>query len=107
MVAGPDDLVAELVEALPSGSHLFVTDFVDTGDPVQAAMERAGLETLGNGWIRSPEEIRAHFTGLPLLPLGLDFLARWFPEDPEAPVPAVEDLAPHQRVLMAGIARKP
>jgi hypothetical protein len=70
-------------------------------------MEQAGLESLGNGWIRTPERIREHFLGMPLVPPGLDFLARWFPEDPEREVPAVEDLEPYQRILMAGIARKP
>lgn len=27
-------------------------------------MEQAGLESLGNGWIRTPERIREHFLGM-------------------------------------------
>jgi SAM-dependent methyltransferase len=102
----PDEWVRTLLDALAPGSYLFITDFVDTGEPLQKAMEQAGLESLGNGWIRTPERIEQHFLGLPLLPPGVDFLARWFPENPEADVPAVEDLQPYQRILMAGIARK-
>ena len=82
----PDEWVRTLMDALAPGSYLFITDFVDTGEPLQKAIEQAGLESLGNGWIRTPERIEQHFLGLPLVPPGLDFLARWFPEDPEADV---------------------
>ncbi|HEY0617894.1 MAG TPA: SAM-dependent methyltransferase [Kribbella sp.] len=102
----PDEWVRTLMDALAPGSYLFITDFVDTGEPLQKAMEQAGLESLGNGWIRTPERIEQHFLGLPLLPPGVDFLARWFPENPDAEVPEAEDLQPYQRILMAGIARK-
>jgi hypothetical protein len=102
----PDEWVRTLMDALVPGSYLFITDFVDTGEPLQKGMERAGLESLGNGWIRTPERIEQHFLGLPLVPPGLDFLARWFPEEPDADVPAAEDLEPWQRILMAGIAKK-
>ncbi|TCC24375.1 SAM-dependent methyltransferase [Kribbella sindirgiensis] len=102
----PDEWVRTIMDALAPGSYLFITDFVDTGEPLQKSMERAGLESLGNGWIRTPERITQHFLGMPLVPPGLDFLARWFPEDPDADVPAAEDLAPYQRILMAGLAKK-
>jgi hypothetical protein len=102
----PDEWVRTIMDQLVPGSYLFITDFVDTGEPLQKAMEQAGLESLGNGWIRTPERIEQHFLGLPLVPPGVDFLARWFPEDPEADVPAAEDLQPYQRILMAGIAKK-
>lgn len=73
---------------------------------MQRAIERAGLETLGNGWVRTPEEIRRHFVGYPLIEPGLRFHSRWYPEDPDRPVPEVEELEPHQRIMMGGIARK-
>ncbi|TCC30861.1 SAM-dependent methyltransferase [Kribbella speibonae] len=102
----PDEWVRTIMDALAPGSYLFITDFVDTGEPLQKQMERAGLESLGNGWIRTPERITQHFLGMPLVAPGLDFLARWFPEDPDADVPAAEDLAAYQRILMAGLAKK-
>ncbi|MGH3899159.1 MAG: SAM-dependent methyltransferase [Pseudonocardiaceae bacterium] len=102
----PDEWIRVLVNAMPSGSYLFITDFVDTGEPLQKRMEQAGLESLGNGWIRTPERIQEHFLGLPLVAPGLDFLARWFPEEPERKIPEPEELEPYQRILMAGIGRK-
>lgn len=102
----PDEWVRTIMDRLAPGSYLFITDFVDTGEPLQKAIEQAGLESLGNGWIRTPERITEHFLGLPLVPPGLDFLARWTPEDPEGDVLDAEDLQPYQRILMAGIAKK-
>lgn len=103
----PDEWVRTLMDATPSGSYLFITDFVDTGDPLQKAIEQAGLESLGNGWIRTPQRIEEHFLGMPIVPPGIDFLARWFPGEPDRDVPAADELAPYQRILMAGIAQKP
>jgi hypothetical protein len=102
----PDEWVRTLFDAMVPGSYLFITDFVDTGEPLQKAMEQAGLESLGNGWIRTPERITEHFLDYPLVDPGLDFLARWFPDDPGKDVPAAEDLQPYQRILMAAIAKK-
>ncbi|GAB4000885.1 hypothetical protein GCM10029992_34420 [Glycomyces albus] len=39
-------------------------------------------------------------------PPGLEYIARWFPETPDAPVRAVEELEPYERTQMAGIAVK-
>jgi hypothetical protein len=102
----PDEWVRTLMDALVPGSYLFITDFVDTGEPLQKAIEQAGLESLGNGWIRTPERIEEHFLGMPLIEPGIDFVARWFPENPDADLTAPERLEPYQRIMMAGIAMK-
>ncbi|TQL75441.1 S-adenosyl methyltransferase [Stackebrandtia endophytica] len=102
----PDEWVRTLLDACPAGSYLFITDFVDTGDDLQKSIERAGLESLGNGWIRTPERIREHFLGLPLIEPGLDFLERWYPEEPDREVPDADKLEPYQRILMAAIGKK-
>ncbi|MGH3682962.1 MAG: SAM-dependent methyltransferase [Natronosporangium sp.] len=102
----PNRLIAELMDPLPVGSYLFITSWPDTGDPAQAALQAGCLESLGNGWIRPVEELRKHFLGMELVPPGLEFLARWYPEDPQAPVPDFDELEPYQRTQMAGIARK-
>ena len=102
----PGDWVKVLLDACPSGSYLFMTDFADTGEPQQKAIEKAGLESLGNGWVRKPEKIEEHFQGLPLVPPGLEFVSRWFPGEPDREVPALEDLEPHLRIMMAGIGYK-
>ncbi|NUQ86932.1 MAG: SAM-dependent methyltransferase [Glycomyces artemisiae] len=103
----PDDIIAALMEPLASGSHLFITSWPDTGDPAQHALSRACLETLGNGWCRPVERIERHFLGMPLVAPGLEFVPRWFPEDPGRAVPEVADMEPYERTQMAGIAVKP
>ncbi|WP_199041355.1 SAM-dependent methyltransferase [Glycomyces salinus] len=100
----PNDILASLMDRLPSGSRLFITSWPDTGEPQQHALSRACIETLGNGWCRPVEELRKHFLGMELDPPGLEYIARWFPENPDGPVRAVEDLEPYERTQMAGIA---
>ncbi|GAA4910613.1 S-adenosyl methyltransferase [Stackebrandtia albiflava] len=102
----PNDIIATLMDALPSGSHLFITSWPDTGLPSQAALSRACIETLGNGWMRPVEDLKAHFLGMELVPPGLEYLARWFPETPDAPKRDLSELEPHELTQMAGIARK-
>ena len=102
----PNRLIAEIMAPMPPGSHLFITSWPDTGDPAQAALQQGCMQALGNGWIRPVSELHRHFLDMELVPPGLEFLARWLPEDPQAPVPDVADLQPVQRTQMAGIARK-
>ncbi|MFG3338798.1 SAM-dependent methyltransferase [Glycomyces sp. NPDC048151] len=102
----PGEWVKHLLDACPSGSYLLMTDFADTGEEQQKAIEKAGLESLGNGWVRKPEKILAHFHGLPLVEPGLDWVSRWFPGEPDREVPAAEDLEPHLRIMMAGLGYK-
>ena len=102
----PGDWTKVLLDACPSGSYLFMTDFADTGEPQQAGIEKAGLESLGNGWVRKPEKIKEHFHGLPLVEPGLDWVSCWFPGEPERAAPAPESLEPHLRIMMAGIGHK-
>jgi hypothetical protein len=104
---GPDAIIGELMKPLVSGSHLLITSWPDTGDPAQRGLSQACLETLGNGWIRPVEALERHFQGLPMVPPGLEYASRWYPEEPERSVPAVEDFEPYERTLMAGIAVKP
>ncbi|SDD93738.1 SAM-dependent methyltransferase [Glycomyces harbinensis] len=103
----PGTWIRALLDACPSGSYLHMTDFVDTGYPEQEAMEKSCIMAMGNGWIRTPEEIEAHFQGLPLVPPGLDYPSRWFPGETDRELTPVEDLEEHQRIIMAGVAYKP
>jgi hypothetical protein len=103
----PDDIIAQMMAPLASGSHLFVTAWPDTGDPAQRALSQACLETLGNGWCRPVERLERHFQGMPMVPPGLEYVSRWFPAEPDREVPGVDDLQPFERTYMAGIAVKP
>ncbi|HEX2143932.1 MAG TPA: SAM-dependent methyltransferase [Glycomyces sp.] len=103
----PDEIIATLMEPLASGSHLFLTAWPDTGDPAQKGLSRACLETLGNGWIRPIEQLEGHFQGFPMVPPGLEYVSRWYPEEPDRAIPDVADFEPYERTQMAGIAVKP
>ncbi|MQM27277.1 SAM-dependent methyltransferase [Glycomyces albidus] len=102
----PGSWIRTLLDACPSGSYLHITDFADTGWPEQKAMEKSCVEVLGNGWARTPEEIEAHFQGLPLVPPGIEFPARWVGGVENPDVPAVEDLEDYQRIIMMGVGYK-
>ncbi|HEU5126823.1 MAG TPA: SAM-dependent methyltransferase [Glycomyces sp.] len=102
----PDGIVATLMDAVPSGSRLFITSWPDTGEPEQRALSRACVETLGNGWSRPVAALERHFLGMEMAAPGLEYIPRWFPEAPDRPVPAVAELEPYERTQMAGIARK-
>lgn len=98
-----NSIIATLRDAMPSGSHLFVTEWVDTGEPVQAEMNRIVHERLGEGVIRTPEQIRAHFAGFELVDPGLVYLPLWRPDSPVRE----DELEPHQLLMYGGIGRKP
>ncbi|WP_236537909.1 SAM-dependent methyltransferase [Spiractinospora alimapuensis] len=102
----PNRLIAELMEPLAPGSFLFITSWPDTGYPEQVKLSQACQEALGSGWARTLEETREHFLGMELVPPGLDYPQRWYPEEPDRAVPAVEDLKPYARTHVAAIARK-
>lgn len=104
---GPDEIIAELMKPLASGSHLLLTAWPDTGDPAQRGLSQACLETLGNGWIRPIERLEGHFQGMPMVPPGLEYVSRWYPEDPDRTVPEIADFEPYEHTQMAGIAVKP
>jgi hypothetical protein len=98
---GPKRIVETLMDAVPSGSHLFVTHFCASSEEARVAEEQY-LALLGTGRFRTPEEITAYFDGLELLEPGVVPLPLW---RPEGEVPA--ELTVGQRLMYGGIARKP
>jgi len=102
----PNDIIATLMDALPPGSHLLLTSWPDTGEAAQAALSAACIETLGNGWMRPIPVLESHFQGLEMVAPGLEYIPRWYPEESDRTVRAVQDLEPYERTQMAGIARK-
>ncbi|GAA2425265.1 SAM-dependent methyltransferase [Actinomadura vinacea] len=98
---GPQRIVETLMDAVPSGSHLFLTHFCASSEEARAAEEQY-LALLGTGRFRTPEEITAYFDGLELLEPGVVPLPLWRPEEE---VPA--ELTVGHRLMYGGIARKP
>ncbi|MBD0421850.1 SAM-dependent methyltransferase [Streptomyces sp. TRM S81-3] len=97
----PAGIVRTYVDALPRGSHLFLTHFCASG-PDAAELERAMLSDLGTGRFRTLEEITAYFDGCELVSPGVTYLPQWRPDEPVG-LP----LTVGQRLMAGGIARKP
>jgi O-methyltransferase involved in polyketide biosynthesis len=102
----PDDsvygIVGQLVDALPSGSHLVFCDSTEVYQPkAMRAMVEHWNETSDNPRTnRSPEQLARFFDGLDLLEPGLLSVAQWRPEQTDAHLPTEVD-------SFGGVARKP
>ena len=101
-------IVAELIEALPAGSHLSLNDGTSV---ISRSIGRAQRDYNASGAVpyhlRSPAEIGGFFTGLDLLEPGLVSCPLWRP----APCPGATEGAPPgpgQEVdIFGGVGRKP
>ncbi len=100
----PGRLVADLVDALPPGSYVFIHHLLDTGDPAAAALQEQMLKGLGRVRFRTLPEVRALFGDLELVPPGLVPVPEWRP-DPGAAIRA--DYGVVLSMACAGVARKP
>jgi S-adenosyl methyltransferase len=100
----PARLVAELVDALPSGSYVFIHHLLDTGDPAAAALQEQMLKGLGRVRFRTLPEVRALFGDLKLVEPGLVAVPEWRP-DPGTPIRA--DYGVVLSMACAGVVRKP
>lgn len=105
----PQEVMAEYVDALPSGSYVALTHFLDPEDGGEVSglarrMEGVFLRSpLGAGYFRTRPEIEAMFPpGLEMVPPGLVECAEWWPDGPH-----LRPLTVPQRAVVGGIARKP
>ncbi|MFI0366654.1 SAM-dependent methyltransferase [Actinomadura sp. 1N219] len=100
----PYDIVARLLGALPSGSHLVMThatkDYLTAEQYAYSveANERSGVPFR----LRSRDEFTRFFDGLELLPPGVTSVVDWRPEVPEEKRPSVEDVS-----MLCAVARVP
>ncbi len=103
----PYDLVRGLVDALPSGSYLVVsnatTDFMPPEQLAILEMANARAERREDRVrLRSQAEVERFFDGLDLVPPGVCSVADWHPVDPDAPRPT-----PAEICALGGVARIP
>jgi hypothetical protein len=97
----PHAIVRRLIDALPAGSHVVISDSVDT-DPAnnEAARIKNQNPSASSYYLRSPEQITRYFDGLELLEPGVVACSRWRPEDsPWGEPPDISD--------RSGMGRKP
>lgn len=93
-------IVKKLVDAIPSGSYVVISDGTNTSEKVVEA-ERIWNESASPPYrLRSPKMIARFFDGLELVEPGLVSAPLWRPE-PGTPPPSEE------REVVGGVARKP
>ena len=99
----PAEILATLLEALPSGSYLAATHTTAEHDPAGwAATGRAYTAARIQGQLReSGEFARMAFNGLELVPPGVVLVSEWHPDD-NGPFPAPSEVS-----CYGGVARKP
>ncbi|MGW1400768.1 SAM-dependent methyltransferase [Streptomyces sp. NPDC002405] len=83
----PERIVAELIDALPPGSCVALSDGTDTSDQLKAAVEAYNAQSVNTYHLRSPERIGSFLEGLRLVEPGLVRSADWRPDPESADVP--------------------
>lgn len=95
-------IVATLRDAIPPGSHLFITHFrTERGEgprQIQAMLQQA----FGRGRWRDDTEIAAYFTGMEQVEPGIVPVVQWRPDTPLQREPTA-----WERPIVAGMGRKP
>ncbi|MFE2245387.1 SAM-dependent methyltransferase [Streptomyces lavendulae] len=100
------DIVRAYLDALPSGSYVAISHFLDPEDEYSATarkMEDMFLHSMmGSGTFSTRAELEELFNGLDLVPPGLVRCADWRPDGPR-----LEPLNAAQRCIAGGVAHKP
>jgi S-adenosyl methyltransferase len=104
----PQSIMAEYIDALPSGSYVAISHFCDpetTSELSRLArrMEQVFLHSpMGSGRFRTRAEIEGMFPGLELIEPGLVRCADWWPDGPR-----IKPLDPVQHCIVGAVGRKP
>jgi O-methyltransferase involved in polyketide biosynthesis len=99
----PARLVRDLVDALPSGSFVFVHHLITAGDQDAAEAEAALRQGVGRGQFRTLAEVTALLDGLEPVEPGVVTVTEWHPDADTPPLSA----HPVLRLAAVGVARKP
>jgi len=100
----PARLTGELIEALPSGSYVFIHHLLDLGDPAAVQLKELMTRAFGRVEFRTLDRVRELFSGLELVEPGLVPVRDWRPDGAPA---TGEDEQPGPGLGCAGVARKP
>jgi SAM-dependent methyltransferase len=103
---GPAQIMREYIAALPSGSYVVLSHFLDPQDECSATAreaEEAFLHSpMGSGTFRTHAELLELFDGLEFVEPGLVRCADWWPDGPR-----LKPLTEAQRCIAGAVARKP
>ncbi|MFJ8932248.1 SAM-dependent methyltransferase [Streptomyces sp. NPDC102364] len=97
----PAEVVATLLDALPPGSYLALTDGTNNNDALNTAVAGYNQQSVHTYHLRSPERIAAFFDGLDLVEPGVANTSAWRP-DPGAPRPEASAV----EAAVCGVGRK-
>jgi len=96
----PQSIIERLLDAMPSGSYLALSDGVSTSETFNEAVRHYNENSASTYHPRSPEQITGFFAGLEPVEPGIVALTRWRPE--------LTPFAGHGEVPgMCGVGRKP
>ena len=96
----PFEMVATIMEAVPSGSYLAITHPTPDFNPEETAKAAGAAEAAGITLVpRTKAEVERFFTGLELVDPGMAPMLAWRPAGPPAD--------PQAAYYWAGVARKP
>jgi SAM-dependent methyltransferase len=104
----PQSIMAEYIDALPSGSYVAISHYWDPETPQELhelarRMQRAFLASpMHSGWFRTRAEIEDMLPGLELVEPGLVRCADWWPDGPR-----VKPLEPERQCTLGGVGHKP
>ena len=98
--AGPRSIVTALLDALPPGSYLALSDGTDTSPALNQAIAAYNQNSASSYHLRSPEEIARFFDGLTLVPPGVVTTSRWRPDLADA------SAEPREVDATCGVGRK-
>ena len=102
----PAQIMREYIDALPSGSYIAISHFLDPENeysPVARKMEEMFLHSMmGSGTFRTRAELLELFDGLELVEPGLVRCADWWPDGPR-----LKELNQVQHCIAGAIGRKP
>jgi hypothetical protein len=102
----PASIMAEYIDALPSGSYVAISHFLDPENEHTALAKRLQQifvnSPLGSGWFRPRAEIMAMLAGLELVEPGLTRCVDWWPDGPR-----LKPLEPAQHCIVGAVGRKP
>ncbi|MGH3777371.1 MAG: SAM-dependent methyltransferase [Pseudonocardiaceae bacterium] len=101
------NIMQEFIDALPSGSYVSSSHFLDPKTPAELSelaqkIEQAFLRTLGNGYFRTRAELESTYPGLELVEPGLVPCTDWWPDGPR-----LKPRDPAQLLLVGAVGRKP
>ncbi|MEV0679832.1 SAM-dependent methyltransferase [Actinosynnema sp. NPDC050436] len=101
------EIMAEYVEALPSGSYVAISHFLDPETEEHSAIARRMEETflhspMGSGRFATRSELLGLFEGLEMVDPGLVICADWWPDGPR-----LRKLDAVSHCIAGAVARKP